>query len=1590
VPTVNGVELATAYISLAVETGKVKQQIKDAFKEAGATGKEAGKAAGDQMAKGTKDAVAKQSKSVMKPVVDESVKAGTKAGTAAGQAIAKNTKKTVAKDATGVMKPVEAASGKSGAAAGSLFMKEFENSSSALSTGAGVAIGTKLGAGINLGLGAATTGLKAASVVNSMALGMDKAAVGAGTGVGSKMGSAMVSAARRTSYALMRMGGFGVGFGAMGTAGYTLAGGFNRMKIIQDAEIQLELILPKDQVKTLTKDIQAQFDGTPIALDAALKAAPPAINAGIKPGKELEKYLESIGTATVIGGEKTNFTRMQAIFGDVLRKGKLMGPELKQLYENGVDIRSAIMKAYGLNGEEAMKAIEGGRVGIKELTDSVLIMYPNLLEKMSRETLTGATSMLQTSVQRVGANFLSSIFGDPNDPNDDPSKNMAKQISNVVDRLKLLEKWILDNRDGIREFFLGAKDVLVTLGTALSDTTKFLNEHSTAVKGVLGAYLGWKVLNTVASPIVKIASGLLAAGRFVGGLSSRRGGRDDRRGPSDPARRYVDPFILGVDGKYRDRNGKIAKDQKEAAKANERAEKTRRESIKQTQRDRDKELRRGRQGRRSASLDYLPIMGAGVDASQSSRGGRLGRLGGKALRAVPLLGSAMFAYDLMQEIPAVREFTDKIPEMFEKVKDGIADAFRSGQIQQFFNNAKTAVVGFATSAATVLKEKLGGVWDGISNKAKGIWNGVGTKIKSWIETAKTIVTGGFKTAWDTVSSAFDTVVTKVTGKLADWFGPESWIGKALAKVGLGLPTATAAAVPDTGAPINTGPMAPGATAPSQGAPGLAPPSGSKPVPTDPKLPSSLELGATMGQGAFGATTRPSASIGGIYMGDEALLSKIKAGRYVDDWEYETNPDPAIGDLTQGLGDCTSAVEDLVAIIDGKPTGGRSMATGNAEKWALENGFIRTDTPMPGTFQIGFRNGGAAGGHMQATLPDGTKINWGNNEYAANKGVGEAGAWDDPSFTHHYYRPVNRGDGTTYAPMSPEELANPALTNPAPDAPPAGQPAADPSLLDRAQGWAVGQLADLLPRVLPRLGFATGGSVFGAGTATSDSIPAMLSNGEHVLTAKDVNKMGGQSGVYAFRSALQNGLIPGFTEGGGVYGIFDKPDPLTPEEVQAQQDRFRDLSRAAAIAKQQQAELSAEGTAGPLDRLEADRSVMETTRALNQEMATAAARAAGQPLPDFSIQNDLQDTSYGVAAAQAQVDALKGMDASEIAPSERLQADWALEEANRARFRAIEAAKNQDPNAGQPKPDFMKNLIRTQGFTPSGGGGKAGTSSLAGFINMGGEFVNGLIDTGASLVQSAATAAAAVGTAGAGAAAAPAAGAAASYGIQLGAATLKRGVSWGFEMAGIGADAVISQLFPFGGPPRWIGYDYAGMMPQLGIQQAALTTIEQYGQQYINSRKPQQPFSVPEVPGAAAPAQQGPLVPVLPVPERSSGQPEPGLDIVGGGLPNPYGIGGWTNPLLPLRRAGGGHVGIYDQGGILEPGDIAVNKSRTPEAVLTPSQWKSMEAAAAQPAKGNDAPMVKIDAIYGMSPEDVADQIEQKQRLAVMQYGGRPY
>ncbi|MGJ6126198.1 hypothetical protein QN239_26835 [Mycolicibacterium sp. Y3] len=158
--------------------------------------------------------------------------------------------------------------------------------------------------------------------------------------------------------------------------------------------------------------------------------------------------------------------------------------------------------------------------------------------------------------------------------------------------------------------------------------------------------------------------------------------------------------------------------------------------------------------------------------------------------------------------------------------------------------------------------------------------------------------------------------------------------------------------------------------------------------------------AAQGNGAYGAlgmlfggsnstasTAAQGMSVGG-YPGDRALLSRVPAGSY----------DNATKDLSRGLADCSSAVEDLVNLMDGKSTAGGSLTTHNADQLLPGMGFA-PGMGGPGDFRIGFNPS-----HMQATLPGGTPFNWGSDAAAARGGVGGTGA-DDPSFTSHYHRPT---------------------------------------------------------------------------------------------------------------------------------------------------------------------------------------------------------------------------------------------------------------------------------------------------------------------------------------------------------------------------------------------------------------------------------------------------------------------------------------------------------------------------------------------------------------------------------------------------------
>jgi hypothetical protein len=271
--------------------------------------------------------------------------------------------------------------------------------------------------------------------------------------------------------------------------------------------------------------------------------------------------------------------------------------------------------------------------------------------------------------------------------------------------------------------------------------------------------------------------------------------------------------------------------------------------------------------------------------------------------------------------------------------------------------------------------------------------------------------------------------------------------------------------------------------------------------------------------------------------------------------------------------------------------------------------------------------------------------------------------------------------------------------------------------------------------------------------------------------------------------------------------------------------------------------------------------------------------------------------------------------------------------------------------------------RTEGYIPAGAGftGTTGGGLAGGLIDLGVSAINNLIDQAA----------------GAGGMAADAFAPGSGIAVKMGAQAAKRAVQLGGDLANIGVGAVTEILTPFGAP-RWLSdVDPTSFMPQWGVNPAAVTTGEQI-QLGIHQGVAQalgDGVRLPTPPGfnpgqAMAGVNRGvqAFQQHPPVPGQVTGQgapptqPQPPKDD-----PNAW----WRNMF-----------GIFDHGGILQPGMGGLNLSQRPEYVFTQSQLDAMTNVA--PATGGP--------VYNIYPRDVDEavrELRRKERLAAMQHQGRP-
>jgi len=156
--------------------------------------------------------------------------------------------------------------------------------------------------------------------------------------------------------------------------------------------------------------------------------------------------------------------------------------------------------------------------------------------------------------------------------------------------------------------------------------------------------------------------------------------------------------------------------------------------------------------------------------------------------------------------------------------------------------------------------------------------------------------------------------------------------------------------------------------------------------------------------------------------------------------------------------------------------------------------------------------------------------------------------------------------------------------------------------------------------IPAFGFASGGQVVGPGSGTSDSVVARLSNGEHVLTAEEVDRMGGHAAVYRLRSLALSGALPAFATGGPVsYDLTPPPIPRVFSQtggvsaafdLSPLSDQIERLTRrvdAQTVALDTAVRDGADRTSKSVGDPDAARRITRTSRARTQQVQTRGTR-----------------------------------------------------------------------------------------------------------------------------------------------------------------------------------------------------------------------------------------------------------------------------------------------------------------------------------------------------------------------------------------------
>ncbi|MCU7356692.1 tape measure protein [Enterococcus dispar] len=188
-------------------------------------------------------------------------------------------------------------------------------------------------------------------------------------------------------------------------AGVTLVKGFNRLAGIDTAKAKL-MGLGHDakSVESIMNNATESVRGTAFGLDEAATTAAGAVAAGVKPGKELTKYLTNTADAAAIAG--TSMSEMGSIMNKVQTGGKAMTENLEQLSDRGLPIYQWLAKEANVAASEVKDMASQGKISSEMFLAAIEKNIGGAAKIMGEKSFTAAVANVGAAIGRIGANFL--------------------------------------------------------------------------------------------------------------------------------------------------------------------------------------------------------------------------------------------------------------------------------------------------------------------------------------------------------------------------------------------------------------------------------------------------------------------------------------------------------------------------------------------------------------------------------------------------------------------------------------------------------------------------------------------------------------------------------------------------------------------------------------------------------------------------------------------------------------------------------------------------------------------------------------------------------------------------------------------------------------------------------------------------------------------------------------------------------------------------------------------------------------------------------------------------------------------------------